>query len=62
VDAAARRLAAHARRRDRIGAAPPAPSIEGLVVVDLSALWAGPLCANVLGLAGARVIKVESRT
>ena len=31
-----------------------------LVVVDLSSLWAGPLCANLLGLAGARVIKVES--
>src|SRR5699024_4284818 len=29
-----------------------------------SALWAGPLCAHVLGLAGARVVKVEipSRT
>ena len=41
-------------------AGPPVSSIEGLVVVDLSVLWAGPLCANVLGLAGARVIKVES--
>ncbi|HEY3142762.1 MAG TPA: CoA transferase, partial [Acidimicrobiales bacterium] len=30
------------------------------LVVDLSALWAGPLCAHLLGLAGARVIKVES--
>jgi crotonobetainyl-CoA:carnitine CoA-transferase CaiB-like acyl-CoA transferase len=30
------------------------------VVVDLSSLWAGPLCANLLGLTGARVIKVES--
>jgi crotonobetainyl-CoA:carnitine CoA-transferase CaiB-like acyl-CoA transferase len=30
------------------------------VVVDLSSLWAGPLCAHLLGLAGARVIKVES--
>jgi crotonobetainyl-CoA:carnitine CoA-transferase CaiB-like acyl-CoA transferase len=28
-------------------------------VVDLSSLWAGPLCAHLLGLAGARVIKVE---
>ncbi len=33
----------------------PAP-----LVVDLSALWAGPLCAHLLMLAGARVIKVES--
>ena len=32
----------------------------GLLVVDFSALWAGPLCANLLGLAGARVIKVET--
>lgn len=32
------------------------------LVVDLSALWAGPLCAYVLGRAGARVIKVESAT
>jgi crotonobetainyl-CoA:carnitine CoA-transferase CaiB-like acyl-CoA transferase len=31
-----------------------------LTVVDLSSLWAGPLCANVLGLTGARVLKVES--
>ena len=30
------------------------------LVVDLSSLWAGPLCANLLGLAGATVVKVES--
>lgn len=30
------------------------------LVVDLSALWAGPLCAHLLGLCGARVVKVES--
>jgi hypothetical protein len=30
------------------------------LVVDLSALWAGPLCSHLLGLAGARVVKVES--
>jgi hypothetical protein len=30
------------------------------VVVDLSSLWAGPLCAQLLGLAGACVVKVES--
>lgn len=29
-------------------------------VVDLSSMWAGPLCANLLGLAGFEVIKVES--
>lgn len=30
------------------------------LVIDLSSLWAGPLCAQLLGLAGARVVKVES--
>jgi hypothetical protein len=29
-------------------------------VVDLSSLWAGPLCAQLLQRAGARVVKVES--
>jgi hypothetical protein len=33
---------------------------DALVVVDLSSLWAGPLCAQLLGAAGARVVKVES--
>lgn len=32
-----------------------------LRVVDLSSLWAGPLCCQLLGLAGADVTKVESR-
>jgi hypothetical protein len=31
------------------------------MVVDLSALWAGPLAASLLGAVGARVVKVESR-
>lgn len=30
------------------------------LVVDLSSLWAGPLCAHLLGLGGMRVVKVES--
>lgn len=34
--------------------------VAGLLVVDFSALWAGPLCAHLLGLAGARIIKVET--
>jgi hypothetical protein len=34
--------------------------LAGAVVVDLSSMWAGPLCARLLGLAGAQVIKVES--
>ncbi|MFJ5306486.1 CoA transferase [Streptomyces sp. NPDC088350] len=31
-------------------------------IVDFSALWAGPLCTRLLGLAGAKVVKVESAT
>lgn len=50
----------------RIAAAPscrpPRPfSFSSPLVVDLSSLWAGPLCSHLLQLAGARVIKVESR-
>ena len=44
-------------------AATPVPlagrPVDGLLVVDFSALWAGPLCASLLGMAGARVVKVE---
>ena len=32
------------------------------VVVDLSALWAGPLCAALLAQAGCEVVKVESKS
>lgn len=41
-----------------LGDAPPLDRPP--LVVDLSSLWAGPLCANLLGLAGAEVVKVES--
>lgn len=48
-------------RTTRIAApAPPPRGLDGAVVADLSSMWAGPLCARLLGLAGARVIKVES--
>lgn len=36
--------------------------LAGLRVVDLSALWAGPLAASLLARAGATVTKVESRS
>lgn len=39
-----------------------APRIPaGLLVVDMSSMWAGPSCAMLLGQAGATVVKVESR-
>ena len=34
--------------------------VDAPLVVDLSSLWAGPLCARLLADAGARVVKVES--
>src|ERR1700749_4427095 len=43
-------------------ATPAGPGLTGAVVADLSSMWAGPLCARLLGLAGAEVIKVESPT
>jgi hypothetical protein len=33
---------------------------DPLLIVDLSSLWAGPLCARLLGDRGGRVVKVES--
>ena len=39
---------------------PGGTRIAAPLVVDLSSLWAGPLCAHLLQLMGARVIKVES--
>ncbi len=54
---------AHAAIRRAGGPASHAPavrSLRDLVVADLSSLWAGPLCGNILSLGGARVIKVES--
>jgi hypothetical protein len=48
-------------RATRISPSGPAPAaLAGAVVADLSAMWAGPLCARLLGLAGAQVIKIES--
>jgi hypothetical protein len=56
-----------ARRPDRpptiatgIGDAAPVTELSDRVAVDLSSLWAGPLCGRILSDAGLRVIKVES--
>jgi crotonobetainyl-CoA:carnitine CoA-transferase CaiB-like acyl-CoA transferase len=38
----------------------PGRRAADLLVVDLSAMWAGPVCARLLGRAGLRVVKVES--
>jgi hypothetical protein len=49
-----------------VAAAPPPAtplrSARDLRVIDFSALWAGPLCAHLLGLGGADVVKVETPT
>ncbi len=34
--------------------------LAGLLVADLSSMWAGPLCGQLLARAGATVVKVES--
>jgi crotonobetainyl-CoA:carnitine CoA-transferase CaiB-like acyl-CoA transferase len=47
-------------RTERLGDSAPTTEILGLRVVDLSSLWAGPLCGSLLALAGAEVVKVES--
>ena len=42
--------------------APTTPSgISGLLVADLSSMWAGPLCGRLLAKVGATVVKVETR-
>jgi crotonobetainyl-CoA:carnitine CoA-transferase CaiB-like acyl-CoA transferase len=43
-----------------VGAAAPVPDLAGVRVVDLSALWAGPLATALLADAGCRVTKIES--
>ncbi len=50
-----------ALERTALGSA-PAHDVAGALVVDLSALWAGPLCGDLLAGAGAIVVKVESTT
>jgi crotonobetainyl-CoA:carnitine CoA-transferase CaiB-like acyl-CoA transferase len=50
------------RRPVRQEPAPPRRrwDLPPTLVVDLSSLWAGPLCGHLLTLLGARVVKVES--
>jgi hypothetical protein len=38
-----------------------ASAVGGLLVADLSSMWAGPLCGHLLAAAGATVVKVEAR-
>lgn len=52
------RAAAPRRRGCGTPSAPRAP--EGLLVADLTSMWAGPLCGQLLARAGATVVKVES--
>lgn len=47
-------------RRSRLAPRSSPAGLAGALVVDLSSMWAGPLCGRLLGLAGARVVKVES--
>mgnify|MGYP001256341961 CR=1 FL=1 len=42
------------------GPVPTTAPLADVVVVDLTSLWAGPLCGSLLAAAGATVIKVES--
>jgi CoA-transferase family III len=39
-----------------------ARTLADLLVVDLSSMWAGPLCGRLLAAAGATVVKVETRS
>jgi hypothetical protein len=47
--------------RTTTGIERPPPLHRPPLVIDLSALWAGPLAGHLLWLAGAEVVKVESR-
>jgi hypothetical protein len=42
--------------------AAPRPHPAQLKVIDLSSLWAGPLCGGILASMGAAVLKIESRS
>ncbi|MDT5350386.1 MAG: hypothetical protein QOH91_3673, partial [Mycobacterium sp.] len=44
----------------RMGSRAPGRELAGLLVAELSSMWAGPLCGQLLARAGAIVVKVES--
>jgi CoA-transferase family III len=61
IPAAALGEAAAASPRVRhMGSRAHARELVGLLVADLSSMWAGPLCGQLLARAGATVVKVES--
>jgi CoA-transferase family III len=45
-----------------VGTGASTRGLSGLLVADLSAMWAGPLCAQLLARAGATIVKIESPT
>ena len=47
-------------RISTLGRSAPPRGLSDLLVVDLSSMWAGPLCGQLLAQAGATVVKVES--
>ena len=51
-------LPAIVARQGSLRAAPHEPA--GILVADLSSMWAGPLCAQLLARTGATVVKVET--
>jgi hypothetical protein len=53
-------VGAAAPRIRAMGSRTPARGASGLLVADLSSMWAGPLCGQLLAQAGATVVKVES--
>lgn len=54
-------MPATAPRIRRMGGRTGPRPLPGLLVADLSSMWAGPLCGQLLARAGATVVKVESR-
>jgi hypothetical protein len=59
--AALRETAAAPPQISKLGSPAGPRVVSGLLVADLSSMWAGPLCGQLLARAGATVVKVESR-